>query len=78
MLKLPINIKILDQGPGVIDKLEEFMQYPFVTSKPNADGLGLPYASQTISKYGGHLKYEKEKDGTAFNIFLPMTKGENY
>ena len=78
VLKLPINIKILDQGPGVTDKLAEFMQYPFVTSKPNADGLGLSYASQTISKYGGHLKYEKEKDGTAFNIFLPMVKGENY
>lgn len=72
VLKLPIHIKILDYGAGVDEKIEQFMFYPFVTNKTNSDGLGLTYANIIISKNGGYLKYEKEKEGTAFNIFLPL------
>ena len=72
VLKLPVHIKILDYGSGVDEKIEQFMFYPFVTNKINADGLGLTYANIIISKNGGYLKYEKEKEGTAFNIFLPL------
>ena len=72
VLKLPVHIKILDYGTGVDEKIEQFMFYPFVTSKINSDGLGLTYANIIISNNGGYLKYEKEKKGTAFNIFLPL------
>lgn len=72
VLKLPVHIKILDYGSGVDEKIEQFMFYPFVTNKIDADGLGLTYTNIIISKNGGYLKYEKEKEGTAFNIFLPL------
>ncbi len=72
VLKLPVHIKIIDYGKGVEEKIEQFMFYPFITNKSNSDGLGLTYANIIISKNGGYLKYEKEKEGTAFNIFLPL------
>ena len=41
-------------------------------SKEKSDGLGLAYINTIISKNGGFIKLEKEKDITAFNIFLPL------
>ena len=43
-----------------------------VGSKEGSDGLGLAYINTIISKNGGFIKLEKEKDITAFNIFLPL------
>ena len=74
VLKLPIHIKIIDDGPGVDEEIEKFMFYPFITKKPNSEGLGLTYVNLMVSKYGGYLKYEREKDKTSFNIYLPLIK----
>ena len=73
VLKLPIHIKIIDFGSGVDERIEQFMFYPFVSNKTGSDGLGLTYTNMMISFYGGYLKYEKEKEGTAFNVFLPIS-----
>ena len=72
VLKLPIHIKILDEGEGIDENIEKFIFYPFVGTKDNSDGLGLAYINTIISKNGGFIKLEKEKDVTAFNIYLPL------
>jgi len=74
VLKLPIHIKIIDEGPGIEEDIEKFMFYPFITSKINSEGLGLTYVNSVVSKYGGYLKYERERGKSALNIFLPMVK----
>ena len=50
------------------------MFYPFITSKNNAEGLGLTFVNSILSGYGGHLKYEKEKNLSTFNLFFPFNK----
>ena len=50
------------------------MFYPFITKKPHSEGFGLTYVNLIVSKYGGYLKFEKEKDLTSFNIYLPLIK----
>ncbi len=72
VLKLPIHIKISDEGRGIDESIEKFIFYPFVGTKESSDGLGLAYVNNIISKNGGFIKLEKEKDITAFNIFLPL------
>lgn len=72
VLKLPINIKISDEGNGIAEDIEEFIFYPFVGSKDKSDGLGLAYVNTVISKNGGFIKLEKEKGSVAFNIYLPL------
>jgi two-component system, NtrC family, nitrogen regulation sensor histidine kinase GlnL len=74
VLKLPIHIKIIDAGPGIDEDIEKFMFYPFITSKNNSEGLGLTYVNSVVSKYGGYLKYEREKGRSALNMFLPLVK----
>ena len=61
VLKLPIHIKILDNGISLDENIEKFMFYPFITSKPNSEGLGLTFVNLILSNYGGYLKYEREK-----------------
>ncbi len=72
VLKLPIHIKISDEGSGIDESIEKFIFYPFVGTKESSDGLGLAYVNTVISKNGGFIKLEKEKDITVFNIFLPL------
>ncbi|MEC8099738.1 MAG: ATP-binding protein [Pseudomonadota bacterium] len=72
VVKLPIHIKISDEGIGISEDIEKFIFYPFVGTKNHADGLGLAYINAIISNSGGFIKLEKEKNITAFNIYLPL------
>ncbi len=74
VLKLPIHIKFIDDGPEINEDLERFMFYPFVTNKNYSEGLGLTFVNLVVSKYGGYLKYEREQDKSSFNIYLPLVK----
>ena len=71
---MPIHVKITSNGLTLDENVEKFMFYPFVTSKANAEGLGLTYVNTIISSYGGHLKYEREKNLSSFNLFFPINK----
>jgi len=74
VLKLPIHIKISDNGLLLDENIEKFMFYPFITTKPNSEGLGLTFVNFILSSYGGHLKYEREKNSSSFNLFFPINK----
>ena len=39
VLKLPIHIKISDEGRGIDESIEKFIFYPFVRTKESSDGL---------------------------------------
>ena len=74
VLKLPIHVKITGDGINLDENIEKFMFYPFVTSKANAEGLGLTFVNSILSSYGGHFKYEREKKLSTFNLFFPIDK----
>ena len=55
------------------------MFYPFITSKANAEGLGLTFVNSILSSFGGHFKYEKEKIYLLLIFFfLSIKTGDNY
>ena len=74
VLKLPIHVKIIVDGVTLDENIEKFMFYPFISSKANAEGLGLTYVNSVISSNGGYLKYEREKNLSTFNFFFPINK----
>ena len=79
VLKLPIHVKIIGNGESLDENIEKFMFYPFITSKGNSEGLGLTFVNSILSSFGGHLKYEKEKNLSTFNLFFPINKiGANH
>lgn len=65
-----IGIEVQDSGSGVTGDLDPFE--PFVTSKPQGTGLGLPVALQIVQSHGGQLTFRAaEGGGTVFSIELP-------
>ena len=74
VLKLPIHVKIIGDAINLDENTEKFMFYPFITSKDNAEGLGLTFVNSILSSFGGHLKYEREKKLSSFSLFFPIKK----
>ncbi|MDP5278488.1 ATP-binding protein [Sphingomonas sp. DG1-23] len=71
--KLPIEILVLDNGPGAPDDIAEHLFEPFVSGKPEGKGLGLPLVEKLVRDMGGIVQYGRERDpeATVFRILLP-------
>lgn len=75
-VKLPIEIQVSDNGPGVDPALRAHIFEPFVTSKKNGQGLGLALVNKLVRDMDGRITHERdEKLGwTHFRVHLPVAK----
>ncbi len=75
-VKLPIEIQITDNGFGIDPGLEAHIFEPFVSSKPNGQGLGLALVQKLLRDMDGRIAYERDEAGglTHFRIYLPMAR----
>jgi two-component system sensor kinase FixL len=65
-----VRIEIHDTGVGMPKDIDAYE--PFVTSKPDGTGLGLPVALHIVQAHGGTLRHESaEGGGTVFSLELP-------
>ena len=69
---LPIEIRIIDNGPGVAENIKEQLFQPFVTSKPEGQGLGLALVSKVASAHGGIVEISSRPGRTKFSLLLPV------
>lgn len=75
-VKLPIEVQVSDNGPGIDPVLADHIFEPFVTSKSNGQGLGLALVRKLVRDMDGRITHERdEKTGlTHFRIHLPMAR----
>lgn len=67
-----VDINIKDSGSGIDPEAEEFMFDPFIASKKQGNGLGIPTAKRIVESHGGSLSYAtKEGEGTTFTLSFP-------
>ena len=73
-VRLPIEIVISDNGPGVPVELEREIFSPFVTNKTDGQGLGLALVKKLIADMNGRIRYHRDQDTemSRFTIFLPL------
>ncbi len=69
---LPITIQIQDNGPGIPEDLQGAVFDPFVTTKPNGQGLGLAVVAKIVGDHGGAVVFESEPRRTVFTVHLPI------
>ena len=71
--KPQIEIKVRDNGPGILEKhLPEIFE-PFFSTKPSSGtGLGLSVVKRLVEVYGGRIDFEsKVNEWTTFTIKFP-------
>ncbi len=76
VVRLPVEIIIKDDGPGVPLELEQDIFSPFVSTKREGQGLGLALVRKLMNDMNGRVRYERSaaSDHTQFVLFLPIAE----
>ncbi|MBO9408148.1 PAS domain-containing protein [Shimia sp. R9_1] len=73
---LPLQIEVIDDGPGLPQHLEGDVFDPFVSGRENGTGLGLALVSKIISDHGGLITVDSVPGRTVFKLSLPRASKE--
>ncbi|MBE0413446.1 ATP-binding protein [Yoonia sp.] len=74
--RLPLQIEIIDDGPGLPPAIADDIFEPFVSGRDNGTGLGLALVSKLIGDAGGWISVESVPGRTVFRISLPLAPKE--
>ncbi|MEZ5712065.1 MAG: ATP-binding protein [Sphingobium sp.] len=71
---LPIEILIVDNGPGVPPQIQEHLFNPFVSSKRDGQGLGLALVDKLVRDMNGFVQYSRDEktNESIFRLLLPL------
>lgn len=72
--KLPLQIEIIDDGPGIPPAIAADIFEPFVSGRENGTGLGLALVSKIISDHEGWISVDSGPGRTAFRLSLPRAE----
>ena len=71
---LPIEILVIDNGPGVPEHILDHLFNPFITAKRDGQGLGLALVDKLVRDMNGFVQYSRDRDAgeSCFRVLLPM------
>lgn len=75
-VRLPIEITVSDNGPGVDPAIRDHVFEPFVSSKKSGQGLGLALVRKLVRDMNGSISHDRDtrRGLTHFRLHLPMAK----
>lgn len=73
-LRLPIELRVSDNGPGVPPALGDHIFEPFVSTKPTGQGLGLALVQKLVRDMHGRVSHDRDETAglTHFRLHLPV------
>jgi two-component system, NtrC family, nitrogen regulation sensor histidine kinase GlnL len=71
-VRLPLEVCVRDNGPGVPEDIRQNLFDPFVTTKVTGNGLGLALTAKVVGDHGGIVECESVPKRTVFRLLLPM------
>ena len=73
-VRLPIELRVSDNGPGVDPAMRDHIFEPFVTTKKSGQGLGLALVRKLVRDMNGRITHERDEAGgwTHFRLHLPL------
>ncbi|MDF0544374.1 ATP-binding protein [Sphingobium sp. H39-3-25] len=74
---LPIEIVVIDNGPGVPENIRDHLFNPFISGKRDGQGLGLALVDKLVRDMNGFVQYVRDEESgeTIFRVLLPMGMG---
>lgn len=70
-----VEVAVHDSGPGLSEAVAESLFEPFVTTKPDGIGIGLPISQTIIAAHGGRLwSAPNSLGGVTFRFTLPLAR----
>jgi len=77
-VRLPIEVRVSDNGPGVDHSVRDHIFEPFVTSKKSGQGLGLALVRKLVRDMNGRITHDRDDVGgwTHFRLHLPVAPSE--
>jgi len=77
-IKLPVEIAISDNGPGVPEHIVDELFSPFVTTKRDGQGLGLAIVRKLVQQMNSRVLFERDaaQGQTTFRLLLPVALGK--
>ncbi|GGW22363.1 PAS domain-containing sensor histidine kinase [Gemmobacter lanyuensis] len=73
---LPLQVEIIDDGPGLPPGIADDIFEPFVSGKENGTGLGLALVSKIITEHDGWISVDSVPGRTVFRVSLPVAPRE--
>ncbi|MFM5931173.1 MAG: two-component system sensor histidine kinase NtrB [Novosphingobium sp.] len=79
-VRLPIELRVSDNGPGVDPAMRDHIFEPFVTTKKTGQGLGLALVRKLVRDMNGRITHERDEAGgwTHFRLHLPIATNQGY
>ena len=71
-LYVPIQVEIIDNGPGISPDIRDHIFDPFVTAKAGGSGLGLAMVASVVADHGGMVEVDSARGRTVFRINFPL------
>ena len=73
-LRLPIELRVSDNGPGLAPGLRDHIFEPFVSSKKSGQGLGLALVQKLVRDMNGRVTHDRDdaRGLTHFRLHLPV------
>ena len=73
-VRLPIELRVSDNGPGVDPAMADHLFEPFVTTKKSGQGLGLALVRRMVRDMNGRISHDREEAAglTHFRIHLQV------
>lgn len=69
---LPLQIEVIDDGPGLPPGIAAEVFEPFVSGRENGTGLGLALVSKIIADHDGWIAVDSVPGRTVFRLSLPV------
>jgi len=70
--RLPLQVEIVDDGPGLPPEIADEVFEPFVSGRENGTGLGLALVNKIVADHGAVIGVDSVPGRTVFRISLPV------